>query len=396
MKNFKWSILLYIIGGTALLLSLLYFLRPQVETKPVKIPLKKVEVLEIKKEPTKMTIRSQGTVIPGTQSSLVSQVAGRIVSKSGDFEAGGFFRKGDVLLSVESSDYRLGVTQAKSQVAQAELALQLEEQQASIAKEEWNSINSTPISPLVAREPQLAQARAALEAAKANLQRANLDLSRASIRAPFTGRVRTTSTDVGQYVTPGTPLGMIYSVDLAEVRLPVPDEALAFLQIPQNGFKTSKFKGPEVILRAPFAGKLREWNGRIVRMEGEIDAKSRMIYLVAEVVDPYNMSNNSDQHALMAGLFVEADIVGRSIEDLVSIPRAALRNSNQVLIVNSENKLSIREVNVVRESGDTAFIGNGVKNGERLCITPLTVATNGMQVEVDGSEDLAGKEGTNE
>jgi len=385
-----------IIPAAILVLAALAFFRPQVETRPVEIPLKKVETMDIKKAPTEMRIRSQGTVTPGIQSNLVAQVAGRIVGKSDNFDAGGYFNKGETLVSIDASDYKLAVVQAKSQVAQAELALQLEEQQAKIAREEWAALNSEPISPLVAREPQLAQAKAARDAAKASLERAQLDLSRTSVRAPFTGRMRATATDVGAFVSPGTPLGTVYSVDVAEVRLPISDDALAFLTLPANASARSKVKGPQVVLKAPFAGELREWTGNIVRMEGEIDARSRMIYVVAEIKDPLNRANKPGVSQLLPGLFVEAEIIGNSVENLVRIPRAAVRNDSQVLVVDNENKIRFRDVQILRESGDLAYVGKGINDGERICITPLSIVTEGMEVEVVEPRDLTAQEVINE
>lgn len=356
--------------------------RPTVEKVAPEIPHKIVRVQTVAKENTRMMVKSQGSVAPRTEIMLVSEVAGRAVSVSPSFVAGGFFGKEKTLLTVDPSNYQLAVTQAKSQVAQAERIYQMEEQQGKIAREEWQRLNKGNIPPLVAREPQLNEARAALDAAKANLKKAELDLQRTRISAPFIGRVRSKAVDIGQYVVPGNPIGSVYAVDYAEVRLPIPDEALAYIDMPYSIEAMKDIQGPRVVLSARFAGKTHQWEGYLTRIEGEIDPQSRMIYVVARVKDPYDLNKTGNHVPLTVGLFVTAEIHGKTVQDVVQVPRSALRNGNQVLIVDDENKLHFRTVNILRQAGDYAFIDDGLKNDERICISTLSAAVEGMTVAI--------------
>lgn len=370
-------ILLSVIGALVLAVS-----KPEVKTKTPEIPKKIVRVMPVLKQEVTMTVSSQGSVVPRTESALVAQVSGRVISVSPAFVTGGFFEKGEILVSIDKTDYNLAVTQAKSQVAQAELRVRLEEEQAELAREEWVRLNGGEAPALVAREPQLAEARATLEAAKASLQQAQVNLDRTYVRAPFVGRIRTKNADVGQVVAPGNPIATVYAVDYAEVRLPLPDESLAYLNIPFDfrGNADNKDRA-KVILRANFAGKMNEWEGYIHRIEGEIDARSRMIHVVARVENPYGKSKNASRPPLTVGLFVYADIIGKTIDDVIIIPRSALRDNNKVLIVDNENRLRFRDVVPLRVNAETVHIGSGLQDGERICISKLKAVVDGMPVE---------------
>lgn len=356
--------------------------KPDIQPQTREIPPKLVRVLSVKKQTIQMTIVSQGTVTPRTASTLVAQVAGRITAVSPSFVAGGFFEKGDILISLDQSDYDLAVIQAKYQVAQAELTLQLEEQQAEIAREEWQQLNDGDIPSLVAREPQLKQAKAALEAARATHEQTELNLQRTHIRAPFAGRVRTKNADVGQYVTQGIALARIYAIDYAEVRLPLPDSELAFLDLPFDfrGREPRK-KGPRVKLKANFAGRAREWQGNLTHIEAEIDPRSRMVHVVAQVENPYGKNKSKESMPLPVGLFVQAEISGKIIEDVAVLPRTALRNENQMLVLDAENRLRFRKVEILKTDAENVYILEGLKNGEQVCISPLEAAIDGMPVK---------------
>jgi RND family efflux transporter MFP subunit len=367
-----------IIGAIVIVAS-----KPEVKPAPPEVTRKVIRAQEVRKQSVQMTVRSQGTVVPRTESALVSQVAGLIMSVSASFVAGGFFEKGDVLVSLDPRDYEFALTQAKLQVAQAELTLTIEEQEAEVAREEWRRLNEGDAPALAAREPQLQQARAALDAAKAGMEQAQLTLERTQIRAPFAGRVRMKNVDVGQYVTPGMAVATIYAVDYVEVRLPIPDDELAYVDIPVD-FRTSQsnHKGPDVVLRARFAGQEHQWLGYLTRIEGEIDARSRMIHAVARVESPYDRKANSNRPPLTVGMFVHAEITGKAVDGLFAIPRAALRDNNQVLIVDDEERLRFRSVDLFRLDAEIVYINSGLIDGELICISPLQAVVDGMPVSV--------------
>ncbi len=363
--------------------------KPEVDVSPVRVTPQLVRVIEVEKKPVRINVYTQGNVVPRTETSLVAEVSGKVDSISPAFVSGGFFNKGDVLVKIDEKDYRLMVTQARLQVAQAELSLKIEEQESEIAIKEWKRLNNTSPPSLVAREPQLKEARAALESAKASLQQAEINLERTNIRAPYTGRVRSKSVDIGQFVSPGMTLANIYAVDFAEIRLPLPDEELAFLDIPEDFRSLQTYSsGPKITLKAEFAGKMNEWTGYLTRIEGEVDSRSRMVYVVARVEDPYSMKSDNSYRPLIVGMFVHAEIEGRLLDDVVVVPRTAIRDNNNVLIVDSEKKMWFREVTILKLDPEQAFIRTGLNNGDLICISALNAVVDGMPVTVyDDSED---------
>jgi RND family efflux transporter MFP subunit len=384
---------LLVVGAGALGAWAMYMSRSQPETREPEVIVPLVRVRDVVLQDLEMSVWSQGTVSPRTESVLVPEVAGRIIDVSRTFVSGGFFEADDVLLRIDPHDYRQAVVQARARVTQAQLRLAQEEAEADVAAEEWAEIGEGEATPLTLHLPQLADAEAAREGARAELEKARRNLARTEIRAPYVGRVRQKNVDVGQYVAPGTPLATVYAVDFAEVRLPLPDRQLAFLDLPlvYRGDE-ERGKGPRVILRSEFAGKTFQWQGRIVRTEGEIDRQSRMVHAVAQVADPYARGAEEGRPPLAAGMFVEAEILGETVENAAVLPRSVLRSDGRVLIVDDQSRLRFREVKVLQTREDQVIIGSGLSAGERVCLSPLAVVTDGMLVRT-GDEDRPGETG---
>ena len=355
--------------------------RPTVATRPPEVPPPLVRVFTARTEDLRLTVPSQGTVAPRTESQLVAEVAGRGTAVSPSLASGGFFETGDLLLTIDPTDYELAVVRARAQVAQAEVRLAREEEEATVARREWGDLGQGAPTALVLREPQLAEARAGLEAARAARAQAERDLARTRVHAPYAGRVRDKRADVGQYLNRGTVVATIYAVDYAEVRLPLPDEQLAHLDLPLSYRGTAETPaGPAVTLRARFAGREQAWEGRVVRTEGEIDPRSRMVHVVARVRDPYGKGAAPDRAPLAAGLFVQAELQGRLARNVVRLPRVALRGVDRVLVVDREDRLRFRTVGVLRSDPETVIIETGLRSGERVCLSPLEAVTDGMRV----------------
>jgi multidrug efflux system membrane fusion protein len=368
---------LAIIGCALAIAALMVAARPQVATTPPEAVVPVVRFMTAEPRSVDVIVRSQGTVRPRTETVLVPEIAGRVVHVSPSLAAGGFFDEGDVLIRLDSRDYELAIVSARSQVAQAMSRLRVEEEEAASARREWAVLGQGEPAPLVVREPQLAEARAALAAAESALERAQRDLARTTIRAPFAGRVRQKQVDLGQVVAPGNNLATLYSVDVAEVRLPVPDRELAFLDMALGSH--SSRGGPPVTIQASFAGETRAWEGRIVRTEGEIDPASRMVHLVAEVKDPYGRGTRAST-PLAVGMFVHAEIRGRQLDGVFVVPRSALRGEDQVLIVDDDDRLRYRRVRIVRSDREEVVIDEGLAPNDRVCVSPLDVAVDGMKV----------------
>ena len=356
--------------------------RPPVETLTPVVTPPGVRVHEVSLVDVPLTVASQGTVRPRTESQLVSEIDGRVIWVAPSFVEGGFFEPDEVLVRIDPFDYEQAVITARSQLAQARLRLAQEQAEAEVAQREWDTLGRGDPRELALRKPQLEDARAAVAAAEASVERAVRDLQRAEVPAPYAGRVRTKNVDIGQYVRRGDALATVYSVDFAEIRLPLPDDELAYLDLPLSYRGVDQPRQPDVTLRATFGGRTHVWEGRIVRTESEIDSVSRMVHAVAEIADPYAPGPDPNRPPLAVGMFVEAEIDGRIAREVVLLPRDALRGRDQVLVVAPDERLEFRTVDVLRSTAESLIVQAGLATGERVVISPLDMPIDGMAVQV--------------
>lgn len=334
-----------------------------------------VRLAEARPAPPRLTVAAHGVVLPKTESRLVSEVSGRIVAVADSMVSGGFFRRGDVLLSIDRVDYELALEQARARLSSAKS--ELARARREFARQE--RLTATDAGSQSKRDEAANRqllAAASLREATAQEKRAERDLERTRVIAPYDGRVRSELVDPGQFVNRGETLANIYSVDAAEVRLPVHDEDLAFLPVSLDGALDPEAR-LTVVLRARFAGREHEWRGRVVRTEGEIDPGTRMVKMIAEVQRPYDQPEGKPP--LTVGLFVDAEIEGREVGDAVVLPRGALRSQGQVHVVDADGRLTLREVDVLRLLGEEAYV-RGLQAGERVSLTRLPGAVDGLRV----------------
>ena len=317
-----------------------------------------------------LVVTTQGEVRPRTEIDLVPQVGGKIVYVSPNFIEGGNFRRGETLVRIDPSDFNVAVVRAEAAVAQAQQTLTREIAEGEIARADYAELGRGQPSPLALRQPQRQQAEAALASARADLENARLQLTRASVTAPFAGRVRSKSADVGQFVSPGSRLGRIFSNDIVEVRLPLTDADLTKLALPIAFNAENRETAPKVTLSTVLAGERREWEGRIMRTDASYDTQTRALFAIAEVVDPYG-AGAQDGVALAPGLFVDAEIRGRTIEGAIVLPRDALRPRNEVYVVDKTGQAEIRSVDVIDTSPDRAVLRSGVQPGELVVVSPM-------------------------
>ncbi len=323
-----------------------------------------------------MTSITHGTVLPRTESELVPEVSGRIVQISPAMVSGGFFQQGEQLLAIDPLDYQVAVEQAQAAVASAESEL-TSARRAHTRQQNLARKQSTSESLRDEALNRLRFAQATLRESRARLAKAQRDLTRTRITAPYDGRVRTERVDVGQFVNRGQAVAMLYATDYAEVRLPVHDEELAFLQMPLNNTHVEQLL-PTATLRAEFAGTTHTWESRIVRTEGELDPQTRMINIVARVDSPYE--SKADRPPLSVGLFVEAEILGRVIDGVFVLPRSAIQSNNQVYVIDEGNRLAFRDVHILRIVGEEVYVTHGIENGDTVCLSTITNAIEGMAV----------------
>jgi len=317
-------------------------------------------------------IQSQGTVRPRTETILSAEVSGSVVSISPNLVAGGVFRKDEVLMRIDPTNYTVAVDRAEALLEQRQI--------------EFDGATKLRSQGYRA-ESEYASAKAALAAARADVVGARRNLERTYIRLPYEGMVLSKEADLGQFVNPGTRLGITFATDFAEIRLALTDQDLAFVDIPdpREVTRSGGADGPSVKLTAVQKGRLTEWDAQIVRSEGVVDEKSRVTYAVARVVDPYRL--HSAGPSLPIGTFVAASITGSNAVDVIPVPRGALRGADQVLVVNDDNKIEIRTVDVLRADANYAYLSSGVSAGERITTTAIEAPTNGMSVRTEAEDN---------
>ncbi|NIV17261.1 MAG: efflux RND transporter periplasmic adaptor subunit [Woeseiaceae bacterium] len=346
---------------------------PQTRDIPDSAPL--VDSMVLERYDASFRLASQGTVRPRTETVLSAEISGAIVSISPKFVAGGVFRQGEELLRIDPTNYEVAVDRAEATLKQRQIEFDGAEK---LRSQGYRA------------ESEYASAAAALAAAEADLVNARRNLQRTRISLPYDGMVRAKESDLGQYVNPGTRLGVTFATDYAEVRLPLTDQDLAFVELPgaRDIRAAGSANGPLVTLSAERKGTLRSWEARIVRTEGVVDEKSRVTYAVARIEDPYRLAEDADgATTLPVGTFVAADIAGTSVQDVVRVPRTALRANNQLMLIDDDNKLQLRNVEVLRADGQWAYVSAGVAAGERICLTTIESPLNGMLVRLGGDSD---------
>jgi RND family efflux transporter MFP subunit len=379
-----------IVAGFVGFIGFMGSMRPKPEKVDVVVTPPAVFYEVVAPESVTLDVAAQGEVKPRTEINLTSQVGGRIVRTSTEFLDGGAFNKGDLLIKIEDAEYRAALANARAQLAQAEQALKLEEAEAALAQRDYAELgqNEDP-SDLALRKPQLAQAQANFEAAKARVRSAQIDLDRTEIRAPFQGRVRSRNAGEGQFVSPGVQLGRIFSTDVAEIRLPLTDSDLAKLGLPISFVEGEDRQGPPVELSAVVAGQMHKWIGRIARTDGAIDATTRQISAIAVVDDPYGEGAAEETDMPLAiGLFVEAHIRGRPFDDAFVLPRSALYGRDTIYVISSEETLEEHKVTVVTSDRDTVTVTAGLSEGERVVTSPLRGAVAGDKVTPTDPESV--------
>lgn len=367
-------LLLFIVGA-----GLLMKTKETPEQKPEEMPIPIVDVTQVEQQTVSLNLPSYGVVTPKYKTQLVTEVQGRMLSISPQFVAGGIVKKGDQLAQIEPSDYEADLMQAEATLAQATAALNEEIARGEVAKIEFKGYDKGLPPELGLRIPQLKKEQANVKYAQAALARAQRNLERTVIRAPFDGIIKARNVDLGQYVTLGTNLGELYDTSIAEIRLPISNDDLAYLESVDN-------PDTQVTLSASLAGKENTWLGNIIRSEGVIDADNRMVYLVAEIKDPYLREHKTQGSLpLKYGSFVNAVIKGRTVDGIVKLPRHVVRNEH-VALINEQNIVEMRHVNVVRSDLENVFIKDSLKTGERVAITHFSNMANGQLVKVIGED----------
>lgn len=365
-RTIIFSLLILLVAGAIAAALLVFRQRPEErEIVPLVTP---VEVVRARRYDIPLEIVSQGVIEARTLTNAASEVSGKIIEVAPDFETGGRFEEGDVLLRINPADYEFALAEAKAALARAELNVQVEKAKAEQSLRDWKKLGrSEEPSPLVKREPHLVIAEAELEAAEAAVEKAKRDLERTVLRAPYEGRILRTHTDLASYVGMGSPLADFYDADELEVRLPVSLSDLEFFDL----------ENPEMpVVLSMSTGQ--SWKAKIVRRESEIDRHSRSLHLVAKIEPEVAVSDA----LLVPGLFVHARISGETLNDVFRVPRRALHDEKDLLLVTGDDTLIRQPVTVLRKEKDTILVSKGLQEGDRICVSFVPAFQPGMKVEV--------------
>lgn len=374
--------------GALLLFAFIIKMNPpeSPQRPPFAGPMMVVDVIPVQRQSYQVHLQSYGTVQPRTQSTLIAQVGGQIVSVNPNVRGGGFFEKGDVLASIDPRDYEADVQIAEAILMDARQTLAEAEARSNQALEDWGRLgNEGEASALVLREPQLEAARARIKSAESTLRKAQLKLERTEIVAPFAGRILRKYADIGQVVSNNTPLADIYATDYVEIRLPIRNRDLPFIDLPEvyRYEETAEHVG-SVKIRSELDG-IAAWDAQLVRTEGAIDESARQLHVIAQIIDPFSIQREG-QTPIKIGQYVTAELRGRMAADVLVIPNAAIYQGSYVYIVQDEI-LQRRDVEIAWQNDKDAIISAGLEHGDALVTTVLGQVTSGIRVSIAGATD---------
>lgn len=376
-----------IIIASILLLAIVSAMAPKPAKKPIVIKPPLVDVEHIERQNITFQVASQGSVMPRTETMLISEVSGMVDEVSSKFKVGGFFKKGEQMLSIDDITYQVALVQAQSRLGSAKAVLLEEEARTRQAEEEWK-LSGRPMNEapeLALRLPQRQKAEAELLAASADVKAAKIKLERTKIVAPYDAMVKAKNVDIGQFVSTGTQLAQTFAVDYAEVRLPIKQKDVEFLILPS--INELDAKGATVELSYEILGKTRSWQSHLTRSEGVVDSVSRVHYAIAQLDDPYALLAETDNKQIKVGTFVKATITGRVLEDIIAIPRSSIYGANTVFTIDKNNKLHIRRLELLRSDADFVYTLEEFENDRRLVVTRVEAPVEGMTLRVSGEEE---------
>ena len=385
MKRLVKTVLpIILLAGAVAAAVMLIKTRPIAAKNEPPVQFIKVEIETAASQSKQVVVQAKGTVVPARAMVIQPEVGGKIVFQSKNLVPGGKVRAGEVLARVDKRDYALVLDQHRAAVSQAELQLKMEQQTKSVAEYEWQLVREKDRpkgqgKALTLRDPQLSNVKAQLAAARSGLEQAKLNLKRTAIRAPFNGMIREESAEMGQLVTPQSRLATLVGTDAFWVQISVPVEELDWISIPGS---TAGQGSTATIRRHGGRGGSNTRQGQVVRLLGDLDPRGRMAQLVISVADPLSLASETEQTPLLLGAYVSVEIAGDRIVDAVGIPRSALRNGNQVWILNDDQRLEIRDVQVAWRDKAQVYVTDGLLAGERVITSLIAAPVPDMRLEV--------------
>ena len=388
-------LIIALIAGSVALASYLIKTKPEPRKRVRQPTVPVVEVMTPKLQSYTQKIRSSGSVETNLSTNLVSEVSGKVVDVKRAFQEGNFFKKGQHLLSIDSGDYRNAIVIAKAEVSQRTLELKNEQNLARLAVRDFKLLgNNRRPGEIASRRPHIEAAMANLEAANIRLQQARDNLNKTKILAPYTGRMQSTSVNIGQFVSTGTLLGQVYSTDYVEVRLPLSLADYEQLKLPesyQNQQTVDQSSLPKVVFSAQYGPTIHSWKGNIVRASAAMDERTRQIPVIARIENPFSKKAGDDTPPIKIGQFLKAEILGTELNNVYVIPTSSTRQNREVMLY-EEGKISILPIDVITTENDSLVVSaNALPSDAKLIITPMPSAKTGMKVRLPGEGNKRGK-----
>jgi len=360
---------------------------PQAKPRPPVPNATLVEVVPVRYSSQPVVIQAMGTVSPAREIDLKPRVNGEIVAISENLVPGGLFQTGQTLLKIDPTDYELAVRQLASEVVQAESELEVEQGNQSIAKNEYELLGQVVREEdldLILRKPQLKSVQAELEATRAKLAKARLDLERTTIKAPFNAIVKSRQVNIGTQVTESATLAGLVGTDEYWIEVSVPTHQLQWIRIPRNDSETGSLV--RVYDQAGWGDEVFR-TGRVIRLAADLEEQGRMARLLVSVQDPLALNpSNAEKPRLLIGSYVRLEIDGVELASVAALSRGLIREGNKVWIMDSDDKLDIRPVEIAFRGRDRVMIAKGISAGERLIVSRLATPVQGMllRVRTDG------------
>jgi RND family efflux transporter MFP subunit len=335
-----------------------------------------VEVVEVTAADHAVKISTQGVVESARETRLAAEVGGRVMEISPSFKRGGVVKKGERLVQIDPADYRSALAAAVVRRAEAELALELEKARVEQAQLDWAKLGSgsDPLNPLVLRKPYLVAAEASTASAVEAAAKARRDVERTEILAPFDAGLRSANAEVGAVVAPGTMVAELYASGDLEVRLPLSLEDFGFLARAADGKVTG-----EIVLKGKIGADEYTWKAEMARVDPEISRETLSAHIAVKVLP----TEGSTFPLPPVGLFVNAEIAGKTLDDVKEIPRRALIEGNRAILVMADNKIAFRDLTIPRLTRETALVSGGLEAGDRVVLTRLSAPIAGMEVEIE-------------
>ena len=348
-----------------------------------------VEWESVSKGSQKIWIDARGKVIPGRQVTLGAEVNGKVRTLGKGLNVGAHFKKGELLVKIDAGDYKLALEQQLAMVDSARTQLEIEEGRKKIAEKEWEIFNqgqAENTNSLATREPQIRTARTGLRSAKSSLKQAKRTISKTILRAPFDGVVRAKAVEIDQIVGPGTPMLTFVGTDNFTVRVSIPLDKLAYIDLPSVD---GKKQGAPVKVTQIIGDDMKiEKEGRVTRVLSDVDPGGRMARILVSIDDPLGLArDNGNPLPLLLESFVDIAIEGKEIASAFEVPRSALREDNTVYVYEN-GVLAIKTVELLWKRRDTVLLSKGLVGGEKIVVSPLSAAVEGMKLR-DNSKTTA-------